>query len=70
MEDAGYTPANIVETDEHGRRPVGVFVGVMHKDYTLLQAEAASQGQAISTSFAVPIRANARHHHGAFETRE
>lgn len=50
MEDAGYTPANIVQSDEHGRRLVGVFVGVMHKDYTLLQAQAAQQGQAISMS--------------------
>lgn len=38
MEDAGYTPANVVAGP---RRGVGVYVGAMHKDYALVQAEAA-----------------------------
>ena len=45
IEDAGYTPLNIVSNTD-GRRRVGVFVGVMHKDYALLQAEIVrDQGQ-------------------------
>jgi acyl transferase domain-containing protein len=48
MEDAGYTPNNIVSSEgENQRRPVGVFVGVMHKDYTLLQNEAVYEGEKI-----------------------
>ncbi|WP_186320041.1 type I polyketide synthase [Paenibacillus sp. Y412MC10] len=45
MEDAGYTPDTIVPP--HGinaRRRVGVFAGVMHKDYSLIGAEAMSRG--------------------------
>ena len=45
MEDAGYTSETIVSGEgPHQRKPVGVFVGVMHKDYTLIQAEAVLQG--------------------------
>ncbi|WP_440217108.1 SDR family NAD(P)-dependent oxidoreductase [Chromobacterium piscinae] len=37
IEDAGYTPQNLVSAHGlAGRRKVGVFVGVMHKDYTLV----------------------------------
>lgn len=46
IEDAGYTPATLVAP--HGttaRRPVGVFVGVMHKDYTLIANEALAAGR-------------------------
>lgn len=46
MEDAGYTPHNIVTTEpQSNRKRVGVFVGVMHKDYTLLQNEAMYNGE-------------------------
>ena len=51
LEDAGYTPENVVAPEgENQRRAVGVFVGVMHKDYTLLQNEAVNEGQPISLS--------------------
>jgi acyl transferase domain-containing protein/acyl carrier protein len=37
IEDAGYTPQNLVPPrGQSGRRNAGVFVGVMHKDYTLV----------------------------------
>ncbi len=51
IEDAGYTPVNIVKSEGmNKRKPVGVFVGVMHKDYTLLQNEAVYEGQKIPLS--------------------
>ncbi|MEJ2622480.1 MAG: beta-ketoacyl synthase N-terminal-like domain-containing protein, partial [Candidatus Thiodiazotropha sp.] len=57
VEDAGYTPGNIVAS--HGvnpRRRVGVFVGVMHKDYTLVGAEALFKGETVPLSLnAAPI---------------
>lgn len=46
MEDAGYTPDTLVKPrGRYQRRPVGVFVGVMHKDYTLVGAEVAARGK-------------------------
>ncbi|UED76955.1 SDR family NAD(P)-dependent oxidoreductase [Brevibacillus sp. DP1.3A] len=46
MEDAGYTPKTIVPArGSSNRRQVGVFVGVMHKDYALIGAEAMSRGE-------------------------
>ncbi|MBG9944735.1 SDR family NAD(P)-dependent oxidoreductase [Brevibacillus formosus] len=46
MEDAGYTPKTIVPPrGSSNRRQVGVFVGVMHKDYSLIGAEAMSRGE-------------------------
>jgi polyketide synthase PksN len=51
MEDAGYTPKTVVTPQgPNKRRQVGVFVGVMHKDYTLIGAEAAFRGEAIPLS--------------------
>ncbi|MGW0791222.1 SDR family NAD(P)-dependent oxidoreductase [Streptomyces sp. NPDC002911] len=42
IEDAGYTPAGLTASGGDGpRRAVGVFAGVMHKDYVLVQHEAA-----------------------------
>lgn len=42
IEDAGYTPVSLTGTTVRGpRRAVGVFVGVMHKDYVLVQHDAA-----------------------------
>ncbi|MFD8519916.1 SDR family NAD(P)-dependent oxidoreductase [Streptomyces capillispiralis] len=44
VEDAGYTPAGLAGTGsgDGGRRgAVGVFVGVMHQDYLLVQHDAA-----------------------------
>ncbi|HEY0195769.1 MAG TPA: beta-ketoacyl synthase N-terminal-like domain-containing protein [Kofleriaceae bacterium] len=43
IEDAGYTPASLVAPD--GGRRVGVYVGVMHKDYTLVQDAAVARGE-------------------------
>ncbi|WP_179281065.1 SDR family NAD(P)-dependent oxidoreductase [Paenibacillus sp. XY044] len=51
MEDAGYTPDTIVPP--HGinaRRRVGVFAGVMHKDYSLIGADAMSRGETFPLS--------------------
>ncbi|MFE3654576.1 beta-ketoacyl synthase N-terminal-like domain-containing protein, partial [Streptomyces sp. NPDC059152] len=43
IEDAGYTPATLAEAKgPDRRRAVGVFAGTMHKDYTLVAAEAAT----------------------------
>ncbi|WPQ61779.1 beta-ketoacyl synthase N-terminal-like domain-containing protein [Chitinophaga sancti] len=45
MEDAGYTPDTLVTPrGPDKRQAVGVFVGVMHKDYTLVAAEAVAKG--------------------------
>ncbi|QZZ32132.1 non-ribosomal peptide synthetase [Streptomyces sp. ST1015] len=42
IEDAGYTPATLVEPrGPERRRVVGVFAGAMHKDYALIGAQAA-----------------------------
>lgn len=47
IEDAGYTPKTLIpQRGKNKRRPVGVFAGVMHKDYTILQAEAVARGNA------------------------
>ncbi|WP_255298559.1 SDR family NAD(P)-dependent oxidoreductase [Brevibacillus dissolubilis] len=44
IEDAGYTPKSLVKAQgQNKRRPVGVFVGVMHKDYSLVGTEAVSK---------------------------
>lgn len=51
MEDAGYTPKTLVPARGSGqRRPVGVFVGAMHKDYVMIGAEAFTKGQLFSLS--------------------
>ncbi|WPQ61780.1 SDR family NAD(P)-dependent oxidoreductase [Chitinophaga sancti] len=45
IEDAGYTPDTLVAPQGPDKRQaVGVFVGVMHKDYTLVAAEAVAKG--------------------------
>ncbi|WAT23108.1 SDR family NAD(P)-dependent oxidoreductase [Bacillus halotolerans] len=44
IEDAGYTPKTLATPRGRNKRQhVGVFAGVMHKDYTLVGAEAASK---------------------------
>ncbi len=44
IEDAGYTPKSLAEARGRNKRQrVGVFAGVMHKDYTLVGAEASSE---------------------------
>jgi acyl transferase domain-containing protein/thioesterase domain-containing protein/acyl carrier protein len=47
IEDAGYTPETLVsgQQDKHRKQIVGVFVGVMHKDYVFLGAEAIDRGE-------------------------
>ena len=51
IEDAGYTPKTLVEPKGPNKRhDVGVFVGVMHKDYTLLGVEAMLKGQVVPLS--------------------
>ncbi|MFD9789952.1 SDR family NAD(P)-dependent oxidoreductase [Streptomyces sp. NPDC059070] len=48
VEDAGYTPDSLAAArGGERRRAVGVYVGVMHRDYALLQEEAARQGQRV-----------------------
>jgi acyl transferase domain-containing protein/acyl carrier protein len=45
IEDAGHTPATLCRPHGPDRRHrVGVFVGVMHKDYMLIGADAAADG--------------------------
>ncbi|TCS93646.1 SDR family NAD(P)-dependent oxidoreductase [Hazenella coriacea] len=44
IEDAGYTPKTLTATQGRNQRQhVGVFVGVMHKDYSLVGAESLSR---------------------------
>ncbi|WP_444996462.1 SDR family NAD(P)-dependent oxidoreductase [Aliikangiella sp. IMCC44359] len=46
MEDAGYTPQNLVQPrGRNQRRDVGVYVGVMHNDYAMLTSDAVLMGQ-------------------------
>jgi acyl transferase domain-containing protein/enoyl-[acyl-carrier-protein] reductase (NADH)/aryl carrier-like protein len=46
MEDAGYEPNTLsLPTGPNGRREVGVFAGVIHKEYALVQAEEVFQGR-------------------------
>ncbi|WP_429941312.1 amino acid adenylation domain-containing protein (plasmid) [Agrobacterium vitis] len=40
LEDAGHTPSSLTPEAADGRRKVGVFVGVMHKDHMLVGNEA------------------------------
>lgn len=50
IEDSGYTPANLVAPrGQSARRPVGVFVGVMHKDYVLIANEARTADEQVLT---------------------
>lgn len=51
IEDAGYTPKTLVlPRGPNKRQLVGVFVGVMHKDYTMIGAEAVAGGLQIPLS--------------------
>ncbi|NQX71853.1 polyketide synthase dehydratase domain-containing protein [Paenibacillus alba] len=51
IEDAGYTPKNLVNPQgPNNLRRVGVFAGVMHKDYTLLCADEIAKGKAFPFS--------------------
>ncbi|PWK14992.1 beta-ketoacyl synthase N-terminal-like domain-containing protein [Tumebacillus permanentifrigoris] len=51
MEDAGYTPKTLVPPrGPNQRKPVGVFVGAMHKDYAMIGSEAFAQGQLFALS--------------------
>ncbi|MET0266305.1 MAG: SDR family NAD(P)-dependent oxidoreductase, partial [Duganella sp.] len=51
MEDAGYTPQNLVTPrGRHQRRHVGVYAGVMHNDYALLTADAIARSEAMPVS--------------------
>jgi len=63
-EDAGYTPAGLAQSDPEGRLgKVGVFAGVMHKDYMLLGAEAAARGQRVPVSLTSAQIANRVSYH-------
>ena len=67
VEDAGYTPRTLVAPQgRHRRHPVGVFVGVMHKDYTLLGADAAAQGHRVPLSLNYAQIANRVSYHCNF----
>ncbi|ABQ27262.1 SDR family NAD(P)-dependent oxidoreductase [Geotalea uraniireducens] len=59
IEDAGYTPSSLVASrGRHKRRDVGVFAGVMHKDYTLLEARAVDGGEVFPLSLSCALIAN------------
>lgn len=64
VEDAGYTPAGLAQHNSEGKfRKVGVFAGVMHKDYMLLGAEAAARGQRVPVSLSSAQIANRVSYH-------
>ena len=51
IEDAGYTPKSLASPrGRNKRQPVGVFVGVMHKDYSLIGAEELFNGSSVLVS--------------------
>jgi acyl transferase domain-containing protein len=51
IEDAGYTPENLVSAKgQDQRRAAGVFVGVMYKDYALIGADATGRGHVVPFS--------------------
>ena len=59
LEDAGYTPENIVAPrGPNKRKAVGVFVGVMHNDYSFIAAEANNQGYPLPISLSLAPIAN------------
>ncbi|WP_155660759.1 SDR family NAD(P)-dependent oxidoreductase, partial [Priestia megaterium] len=59
IEDSGYTPKTLVNPKgRNKRRNVGVFAGVMHKDYTLIQAEAVKKGESFPLSLSYASIAN------------
>ncbi|MEZ2221556.1 amino acid adenylation domain-containing protein [Rhizobium sp. RCC_161_2] len=59
LEDAGYTPDNIVvPVGPNRRKAVGVFVGVMHNDYSFIAAEANNQGYPLPISLSLAPIAN------------
>ena len=48
IEDAGYTPRTlVVPKGPNKRRNVGVFAGVMHKDYSMIGAETVFRGNTV-----------------------
>ncbi len=51
IEDAGYTPQTLAAySGGNHSSSVGVFAGVMHKDYTLIGAEAVAEGMPLPLS--------------------
>uniref|UniRef100_UPI001E4B98C0 beta-ketoacyl synthase N-terminal-like domain-containing protein n=1 Tax=Bradyrhizobium sp. Leaf401 TaxID=2876564 RepID=UPI001E4B98C0 len=56
IEDAGYTPKALSQL--RGKQDVGVFVGVMHKDYTLVGVEALLHGQKVPLALSNAAIAN------------
>lgn len=51
IEDAGYTPQTLTAySGGNHSSSVGVFAGVMHKDYTLIGAEAVAEGMPLPLS--------------------
>ncbi len=51
IEDAGYTPKTLVKPrGKNKRNDVGVFVGVMHKDYSLIGLEVLNSGNLMPLS--------------------
>ncbi len=51
IEDAGYTPDSLVtHPDKKGKKKVGVFTGVMHKDYSLVGNDAIAKGGLVPLS--------------------
>nr|WP_315823389.1 polyketide synthase [Paraflavitalea speifideiaquila] len=59
MEDAGYTPDNLItHANKTGNGKVGVFAGVMHKDYTLIGNDETMQGDKLPLSLSNASIAN------------
>lgn len=59
LEDAGYTPDNLVApVGPNKRKAVGVFVGVMHNDYSFIAAEANNHGYPLPISLSLAPIAN------------
>lgn len=59
LEDAGYMPDNLVApVGPNKRKAVGVFVGVMHNDYSFIAAEANNQGYPLPISLSLAPIAN------------
>ncbi|KAI5808347.1 hypothetical protein BZA77DRAFT_24773 [Pyronema omphalodes] len=53
IEDAGYTPETLTASRGMNKRNhVGVFVGVMHKDYALIGADVVNEGIPLSLNYA------------------
>jgi polyketide synthase PksL len=59
IEDAGYTPNTLVTSrGDNKRNDVGVYVGVMHKDYTQIESEVVTKDNVFPLSLNYALIAN------------